>query len=243
MSNQLVLKNVKEIEFTDKEKLISNIGRQPFCQCTNVQQDYVTDSSAIVNYLFTINMDQYRSNYAWLQYDVYPTIKASTTHESILNPQSTNPRDMWRLFNEWTTTGAINTDTSRYTISTDGITILQAGYYRFTLNLYVYNPFRARIKLGLRFTKLPDGGTEAFVGPLGTTTHMTNNPPPVTETDIEANASSAFAASAQLSTIINCSANDQIRLRTIRMAITDLWGQLTYTPPEMSELRCEFIGE
>ncbi len=239
MSNKLVLKNVEKIEFTNNETLPSDIGTQlffKFCQCTNVQQDYVDNSDAIANYQYTINFNMYGTNYSWLEYDVYPTIKASTTHHS-------DERDMWRLFSEWTTTGSVNTDSTRYTISSNGVTILKAGYYRFTLNLYAYNPFRARIKLGVRFTKLPDGGTEAFVGPLGTSSHMTHNPNSLNSNRTEANANAAFAASAQLSTIINCSANDQIRLRTIRMAFPDEFDKLTYTPPEMSELRCEFISE
>ena len=185
MSNKLVLKNVQKIEFTNDEILTGNIGRQPFCQCTNVQQDYTS-----TNLTGTINYNKYGNNYDWLQYDVYPTIKASTTHDS-------DQKDMWRLFSEWTTTDLINTDSTRYTISSNGITILKAGYYRFTLNLYIYNPFRARIKLGLRFTKLPNGGTEEFVGPLGTTTHLTFNPKTVINSETEADSNSAFAGSAQ----------------------------------------------
>jgi hypothetical protein len=232
MSNKLVLKNVEKIEFTNDEILTGNICKQLFCQCTNVQQDY----SSIKNYHYTINYNMYNAKYEMLQYDVYPTIKASAT-------DFPDERDMWRLFSEWTTTDSVNTDSTRYTISSNGVTILKAGYYRFTLNLYVYNPYRARIKLGLRFTKLPNGGTEAFVGPLGTSSNLSFNPR-ITDTDgPEANHDAAFAASAQLSTIINCSAEDQIRLRTIRMAMTDMTDMLSYTPPGMSELRCEFIGE
>ena len=227
MSNKLILKNVEKIEFTNNETLPDNIGRQPFCQCTNVQQDY---SSNYANE--TINYNQYHGFFSWLQYDLYPTIKASPTH-------SADERDMWRLFNEWTTTGAINTDTSRYTISTDGITVLEAGYYRFNLQLYAYNPFAARRVIGCRLTKLPSGGTEAFVGPVTTTGHIHGNAL-ITE---EAAANDTFAGSASLSTVIACSANDKIRLRTIRVGVHDSPGKLTYTPPAMSELRCEFISE
>ena len=119
----------------------------------------------------------------------------------------------WREFPSWRVSSAVNSNTAVFSVSATGVTVLVAGYYRVT-NQMCYQSTTQRATVATMIAK-----NDVREGPVTCSSYIRAQ-------------SSHHNASASLSHIVSCSANDHISVYTTKTAASGTvnvgysWSQL-----------------